>query len=148
MPALADTMENNKPFNPPSGSVNIVVVDDDCDDSGLIVEGVQEISESYKVTAVDKPEKLICFLDSLRSEELPRLILIDYSMPKLTGYDLLKELKQHVSYKHIPVVVYSHSNFYKHKLECIAAGAAAFITKSNSMSELKADILKMLSYCS
>ncbi|HSX36775.1 MAG TPA: response regulator [Patescibacteria group bacterium] len=43
----------------------------------------------------------------LVEQKAPDLVLLDIILPKMTGFDVLTNLKTNPAYKHIPVIVYS-----------------------------------------
>ncbi len=64
----------------------------------------------------------------------PDLIVLDMLLPKITGPEVLRSLKNDASTSHIPVVVLSGlSKSNKEKL--IQAGAAAFLEKGPLMED-------------
>lgn len=147
MTAIADISSNTLQTTPPTINIKILVVDDDCDDSSFIAEAIRHISPGYEVVCIDRADKALDFFNSLSSTELPNLVILDYNMPVLTGVDILKRLKSSESYRHIPIVIYSHSTFPKHKIECLEAGASLYLVKSSSISSLREDVRQMLYYC-
>ncbi|KAJ8447896.1 hypothetical protein Cgig2_012031 [Carnegiea gigantea] len=64
------------------------------------------------------------------------LIMTDYSMPGITGYDLLKKVKGS-SWKDIPVVVMSSENVPSRIHMCLEEGADEFLLKPVKLSDLK-----------
>ena len=70
-------------------------------------------------------------------EAIPQLILLDMMLPKMTGPDVLKSIKGDVATQHIPVVVLSALP-QKNEPKLIAAGAAAYFVKSDSILERNA----------
>jgi two-component response regulator (ARR-A family) len=95
---------------------HVLAVDDSIVDRKLI-EGLLKTS-LYKVTAVDSALKALEFLGvrdgcstSLRPNAFQvNLIITDYCMPGMTGYDLLKAIKDSTALREIPVVVMSSEN--------------------------------------
>lgn len=63
------------------------------------------------------------------------LIMTDYSMPGITGYDLLKRVKES-SWKDVPVVVMSSENVPSRIHMCLE-GAEEFLLKPVRLSDLK-----------
>lgn len=99
----------------------------------LIVEDNDEIRQMlidlftpiYQVrTAVDGVDAL----EKLK-EELPHIILSDVLMPRMSGIDLCKEVKQDFSTCHIPVVLLTARTAIEHNLEGLRIGADDYITK-------------------
>ncbi|RZK42183.1 MAG: response regulator [Hymenobacter sp.] len=71
------------------------------------------------------------FLNALpRFKQLPDLVLLDYHMPTLTGYQTLLRLKQHPAYRSIPIVMMSAQATDTDIQACYGAGANAFMQKT------------------
>jgi CheY-like chemotaxis protein len=78
---------------------------------------------------------------------LPRLIVLDLNMPKLSGVDTLKVLKSNDLLKDIPVIIFS-SSFNPADIEISKkAGAIEYLTKPNTFVQFKAIAEKFASYC-
>ena len=127
--------------------INLLVVDDDHDDTAIIKDTIEEVSSKHAVHCLHKSEKLFDYLDSIKPIDLPSLIILDYNMPIITGVALLKQLKSSPLYKHIPVAVYSNSTFSKHKEECIKAGACVYVSKASTVREIEQNLKEILSHC-
>ena len=63
------------------------------------------------------------------NEELPDLILLDVTMPRLDGYQLCKLVKSDAITKHIPVVMLSGNDGFFDKMRGRVAGSVAYLTK-------------------
>ena len=63
------------------------------------------------------------------NEELPDLILLDVTMPRLDGYQLCKLVKTDAVTKHIPVVMLSGNDGFFDKMRGRMAGSVAYLTK-------------------
>ncbi|KAL7225429.1 hypothetical protein ACSBR1_020742 [Camellia fascicularis] len=73
------------------------------------------------------------------------LIITDYCMPGMTGYDLLKKIKESSSLKNIPVVIMSSENVPARISRCLEEGAEEFFLKPvrlADVSKLKTHMLK------
>ncbi|KAL2467742.1 Two-component response regulator ARR-A family [Forsythia ovata] len=64
------------------------------------------------------------------------LIMTDYSMPGITGYDLLKRVKRS-SWKDVPVVVMSSENIPSRINMCLEGGAEEFLLKPVKLADLR-----------
>ncbi|KAJ4970782.1 hypothetical protein NE237_003881 [Protea cynaroides] len=103
---------------------HVLAVDDSIIDRKLIERLLK--NSSYDVTTVDSGSKALEFLglhednqrntnpasvSSHHNQEMEvNLIITDYCMPGMTGYDLLKKIKESSSLKDIPVVIMSSEN--------------------------------------
>jgi CheY-like chemotaxis protein len=85
---------------------NLLLVDDDADDHEIFVEAVKEIDASIRCTCLFDGEEALKMLDE-NKKDLPDLIILDTNMPKVTGKQLLAEIKKSPSLNNIPVIMYS-----------------------------------------
>ncbi|MFY9701711.1 MAG: response regulator [Terriglobales bacterium] len=75
-------------------------------------------------TAADGEEAL-----RIAKEQLPDIVLLDMMIPKISGPDVLKALKENPVTTHIPVIVLS-SLSQQNEERLIGQGAAAYFEKS------------------
>ncbi|KAG8089148.1 hypothetical protein GUJ93_ZPchr0011g28437 [Zizania palustris] len=131
---------------------HVLAVDDSLLDRKLIERLLK--TSSFQVTAVDSGSKALEFLGLHDHEESPisdqldvavNLIITDYCMPGMTGYDLLKKIKESSYLRDIPVVIMSSDNIPSRINRCLEEGADEFLLKPvrlSDMSKLKPHILK------
>src|SRR3990172_5193758 len=75
----------------------------------------------------------------------PKMILLDVMMPKMSGIDVLKELKADPKTKNIPVVVLTNLSGDKDAEKALELGAVKFIIKSkNKPKQIVAQIKEIL----
>lgn len=96
------------------------------------------------MTAVDSPNKALEFLglkgnqgnmeESLASKV--NMIITDYSMPGMTGYELLRKIKESERLRDIPVVIMSSENIPARINRCLADGAEEFFLKPVQLSDV------------
>uniref|UniRef100_A0A0D3DTM8 Response regulatory domain-containing protein n=1 Tax=Brassica oleracea var. oleracea TaxID=109376 RepID=A0A0D3DTM8_BRAOL len=66
------------------------------------------------------------------------LIITDYCMPGMTGFELLKIVKQESSnLKEVPVVILSSENIPTRINKCLASGAQMFMQKPLKLSDVE-----------
>ncbi|XP_050368344.1 two-component response regulator ARR17-like [Argentina anserina] len=65
------------------------------------------------------------------------MIITDYCMPGMTGYELLKKIKESPTAKEIPVVVVSSENVQTRIEKCLEEGAEEFLLKPLRQSDVK-----------
>ncbi len=75
-------------------------------------------------TAADGEEAL-----RVANEQLPDIILLDMMIPKISGPDVLKALKENPATTHIPVIVLS-SLSQQNEERLVSQGATAYFEKS------------------
>jgi CheY-like chemotaxis protein len=76
--------------------------------------------------------------------ELPQLIILDVMMPEMGGLTALRQLKELDATKSIPVIIVTVQAAPLTQLEAEASGAALFITKPFSPTQLLAAINRLL----
>jgi DNA-binding response OmpR family regulator len=91
------------------------------------------------VTASDGEEAL-----QLALETEPELLIVDYSMPYMTGYDVCRELRQHDGYRATPVIVLTAMEQEIDMGLAAELGVVRFMTKPFSPRELLASALELL----
>jgi DNA-binding response OmpR family regulator len=74
----------------------------------------------------------------------PDLILLDNIMPKMSGWELTKTLKNDPRYKDIPIIMFSALDDVKDKLAGFELGIDDYITKPFNFSEVLARIKAVL----
>ncbi|XP_072981300.1 two-component response regulator ORR9-like [Typha angustifolia] len=126
---------------------HVLAVDDSLIDRKLIERLLK--NSSYQVTTVDSGSKALELLGlrdeetdppsaSLEQQEIEvNLIITDYCMPGMTGYDLLKRIKGSSSLKDIPVVIMSSENVPSRINRCLEGGAEEFFLKPVQLSDMK-----------
>lgn len=72
------------------------------------------------------------------SEQSFDVILMDWLLPDMDGAELLPQLRQHLNASLPPVVVVSAYSTTSKRAECLAAGAAAFVSKPIDRAKLVA----------
>ncbi|XP_024012981.1 two-component response regulator ARR17 [Eutrema salsugineum] len=134
--------------------LHVLAVDDNLIDRKL-VERILKIS-SCKVTTAENGLRALEYLglgdpqqiDSLTTTNVMKvnLIITDYCMPGMTGFELLKIVKQESSnLKEVPVVILSSENIPTRINKCLASGAQMFMQKplkQSDVEKLKYHLLK------
>jgi DNA-binding response OmpR family regulator len=96
--------------------------------------------EGFQVLQLDGGMSLEDILERLRRDQ-PELILLDVHLRNLSGFDLVKQLRQDLDIKSIRVLMYSGMEL---STECHEAGADGFILKPFMPEDLVATIRKTL----
>jgi diguanylate cyclase (GGDEF)-like protein len=117
---------------------SILVVEGEGTITGLLKEalGVKE----YQTVMVLNGEDAVQF--ALR--EIPHLILIDFMLPGLNGYELIRRLRDHPKSMHIPIIVVSSGNSPAEKVRAFELGVDSYITFPFDPLELLAHVRRQL----
>ena len=68
--------------------------------------------------------------------EILDIIILDLTMPVMSGLEVLRKLKENPDTKAIPVVILTGRHLPKYEAEALGLGAVDFITKPFSKDEL------------
>jgi CheY-like chemotaxis protein len=110
----------------------VLVVDDDPDNVELLSFAIEQVGGTAR-GAEDAAAAL-----QLLGTWLPDILLIDLSMPRVDGYELLATLRSSRTFRQIPAVAVTGHVFVEVKERCIEAGFAAHVTKPIDVAALLA----------
>ncbi|MDB5239386.1 MAG: Response regulator rcp1 [Spirosoma sp.] len=119
----------------------MVYVVDDAQDYRFLVQQVFKLFlPQYPLRLFADGMDLIQAIESgndLPGAELPKLILLDVDMPKLSGPQTLERLKQHTVWQSVPVVMMSNRMDDSFVSACYQRGACSFLVKPMDLGQLK-----------
>lgn len=72
-------------------------------------------------------------LDLMAEHSEIKLVLLDIMLPKLSGYDVLAQVKRHPEWKHIPVIIVSALADIDDQARGLQLGATDYITKGEML---------------
>ena len=112
---------------------HILLVEDSPRDAELTINALKCVVANEIVHLKDGAEALeYLFLRgdyASRANEPPAVILLDLKMPKVDGYDVLREVKSDPALKNIPVVIMTSSREEQDLVRTYAAGVNAYVVK-------------------
>ena len=104
------------------------------DDHAIIRRGVRQIlSEIKEMEVSDEASSGQEVLEKVRRSDFD-IVLLDLSMPGLSGIDILKQIK--IERPGLPVVILSRHPEEQYALPLIKAGASGYVSKSGIIDEL------------
>lgn len=129
-----------------------LLVEDNSDDEMLALRALKKNSVPTEiVVARDGVEALnYLFCEGEYSDRdsglLPELILLDLNLPKLSGIDVLKRIRENERTKLIPVVVLTSSKENRDLLGCYNSGANSYIRKPVDFVEFGETVQQLSTY--
>src|ERR1700743_1508020 len=109
----------------------ILVAEDDSDDKFLLQTIFEEKGYDTPLAFVSNGVELIEYLGNILLDEenagYPAFILLDLNMPKMDGRQALKQIKENMILKKIPVVVFSTTKNDIEIKRCYELGANTYI---------------------
>ena len=103
--------------------VKILLVEDD--KSLREIYGVRLLAEGYDIVSAGDGEEAL----AMAIKERPQLIISDVMMPVMNGYQLCKEVKEHLQISHIPVILLTAKSDTESQKIGYKLGADAYLSK-------------------
>jgi DNA-binding response OmpR family regulator len=91
------------------------------------------LSPDYQVVTKNSGMEALTWLEN----NLPDLIISDIQMPKMDGFEFLKEVRLKGFTKHTPIIMLSGRTESKERIKCYQLGAQDYLTKPFNPEELK-----------
>ncbi len=124
-------------------SKNIFLADDDADDCMIFEDALKELRVETLLTVSKNGVELMSTLDETVPPP-PYVIFLDLNMPRKNGFECLKEIREDVKLKDIPVIILSTSTNPEIIDKTYKGGANYYICKPKSFSLLIKAIEKVL----
>ena len=113
----------------------VLHIDDDPNDTELLRAATRYAKAPFKLENVEDGEKAIAYLDGAgiyanrRLYPMPSLVLLDLKMPRATGFELLKWIRNHPKLGALPVLVLSGSELHDDIRRAYDHGANSYLIK-------------------
>ena len=122
--------------------ITCFLIDDDADDRESFEIALNEIDSKIEYMTAASGEEGLRMLD--KSEIIPTYIFLDLNMPKMDGWEVLREIKKRPHLKHVPVIILSTAEWLQDRLALQKLEIARYITKPNTQAEFTKAISKVL----
>lgn len=109
--------------------LKILLINDDEDDTYILHEVAELFIDKITLANLDIQASVS---ESITSDNLPDIVLLDLYVSKINGVDVLKQIRATKHLKSIPVIIYSgrqHSSIIK---KCFELGATLFVEKPHT----------------
>ena len=117
----------------------ILVVDDNQQNLELIIAYLEDLD--YNTIPAEDGQKA---LDILAKQQLPDLILLDVMMPKISGFEVCRKIKQNHKTKDIPVIMVTALTEFGDIQRAVDSGTDDFLSKPINKLELITRVKSML----
>ena len=123
----------------------ILVIEDDADHRLLISIAFERGDPTAEIHHTQRADEAVAHLMGLRqrlllgegADEVPNVIVLDLSMPGMSGMEFLMWQAEQADWiQHIPVIVFTSSDDPALARECFALGAREFKEKPSDFGEL------------
>lgn len=121
-------------------SVKILSVDDSSIVRKIIRSAVEVLN--YELIEAADGADALAILDSESANII--LILLDWNMPGMNGFDFLTTIKNHPEFKKIPVMMVTTESEKENIVKAVKAGAAHYMIKPFTTEELIKKVMECL----
>mgnify|MGYP001558798579 FL=1 len=123
---------------PVSGKIKILLIEDD--PFLLNMYATKFELENFKVTVADDGEKGVRAVE----KEIPDIILLDIMLPKMNGFEVLKQLKAIKNFCNIPVILLTNLSQKNEIEQGLSLGAVDFLIKAHFMPSEVVEKIKII----
>jgi CheY-like chemotaxis protein len=130
-------------------AIKILLVEDNPDHVILTKAALEENNMANEIyVAKDGQEALDFMYNRGEYSDAPRpgLILLDLKLPKVSGFEVLKQLKNDPQFKSIPIIILTTSAEKEEIAQGYAEGANSYITKPIKFDEFVSKIKNIRLY--
>ncbi len=117
---------------------DVIIVDDLEVNQVILIQMIE--SMGYEAAGVSSGAEAL----ALTREHLPKLFLLDITMPEMSGFELCEILKNDTRTRDIPVIFISATSDLNDKVMGFTLGGADFITKPFALAEVTARVSTQL----
>jgi CheY-like chemotaxis protein len=121
--------------------MQIVNVDDDTDDRNMFCMAIRRVDPAIECVQVESGEDALELL--AKSEMTPDFIFIDINMPRMNGYECVREIYQYPNLKNTTIVMFSSTFNPKDQVEFGMLGVQ-YLLKTSDIKSLVESIRKLI----
>jgi len=128
----------------------ILVIEDNPADVIVIRQALLRIEPGLRINVVEDGQHALNYLSGKapytdrETHPIPDLILLDLSLPKASGFEVLEWVRTEPVLKQTPIVILATSSFSEDIHRAYEFGANSFITKPTSLDKLVRDLDEVL----
>ena len=115
--------------------VEILLIEDNPFEAELAIRSLRKHNFSNNLHQIDDGAEALDFIfergkyETMNLKSSPKLILLDIKLPKISGIEILRQLKANEKTKTIPVVILTSSKENQDIKTCYEMGANSYIVK-------------------
>ncbi len=127
----------------------ILLVEDNPADQRLTQRALKRGSLDVKLIIVNDGQEAMDYLlgnepfSNRTIHQIPDLILLDINMPRMDGFQVLKEIREHETLRTVPVIMLTTSSHERDVIESYQLGVNAYINKPVQIEEFIKAILRV-----
>ncbi len=132
--------------------LEILLVEDNPQEAELTIHALKKRTLASHFVHVQDGQEALDFLfgkgryKDRDPSELPKVVLLDWKLPKLDGIEVLRQLRANKQTKLIPVVVLTSSSEERDVIEAYQLGANSYIVKPVDFEKFLEVVSNMITY--
>jgi len=113
----------------------ILLVEDNPEDAEMAIRAFKKNKLTNNISLVNDGAKALDFIfakGEFKNRDItknPKIVLLDLKLPKVSGLEVLKKIKENPKTRHIPVIVLTSSNEERDKIQSYNLGVNSYIVK-------------------
>ncbi|MFO8040911.1 MAG: response regulator [Sodalinema sp.] len=111
----------------------VFLVEDNPDDEQLTLRSLRKAKITNPIFIARNGEEALTLLSELKP--LPAVVLLDLKLPKLDGFEVLRQIRTSPKTKSLPVVVLTSSSEDRDIIESYDSGANSYVRKPVEFKE-------------
>lgn len=119
----------------PGRPVQVLMVEDNDPDVFLVEEALRSHGILAQIQRCQDGEEAIQVLSQMGEARLPHIIIIDLSLPKVTGLEILKYIRSLTQFDGVPVLILTSSQSMTDRALGKKFGADTYIAKPPTLAE-------------
>jgi len=119
---------------------NFFLIDDDPDELDIFSEALSEVSTACTCVWADSPFNALEMLKT----QVPDIIFLDINMPRMDGFECLREIRKMESLSSVPVILYSNGINDEACKKAIRLGASGCVRKAADIPKLSSIIRRVM----
>jgi two-component system response regulator len=108
--------------------LKLLLVEDDPNDERLALRGLRRAGVTRPIEVARDGQEAIDLIDSQDGSGFA-LVLLDLKLPKISGHDVLKHVRERYPEENLPVVVFTSSDEPSDLRRCQELGVTDYVTK-------------------
>ncbi len=124
--------------------MHILLIEDDNIEIMKLERTVSKLEVNHRITQTKNGEAALEFLNS--DNRLPDIILLDLNMPRMSGIEFLKILKEDDKLRYLPTIILTTSENRADLLECYKLGIAGYVIKPLKYEDYEYKLKRVLEY--
>ncbi|MBA3682576.1 MAG: response regulator [Bacteroidetes bacterium] len=124
----------------------VIIIEDDPDDQFLFAEAFKSLNYKNKLIFFINGDEAFEYLN--RKDVVPFLIMSDINMPKISGFELRKQIQTNEALvtKCIPYLFFTTASDQKSVIDAYSMSVQGFFVKQNSVIELEKTLSVIMQY--